>query len=101
MPFGRVVEPPLDGAPPAGVTDAEVDALGGGVVTVGLGTVFSADLATQSSQAMFQSVQPLPGSIARGLPVYSTGSPFFIWPNNHSAFAVLMPVQPWLTLARP
>jgi hypothetical protein len=71
----------------SGLKDADDDgeAFGVGVedgvgvgVGDGVGATFSADLATQSSQEMFQSVQPLPCSIGRGLPVYSTGSPCFI-----------------------
>ena len=64
-----------------GEDEGDGDALGVGVA-VGSGASLSADFATQSSHERVQSVQPLPCSSFRGLPVYSTGSPCFICPNR-------------------
>ena len=36
-----------------------------------------------------------------GVPVISTTSPRLAWSKSHAALSVLMPMHPWLTLARP
>ena len=61
----------------------------------------SAEPAFQSSQGTFQSVQPFWSSMPRGLLMNFTTSPRLEFWYSQLAFAVLMPVQPWLTFARP
>ena len=61
----------------------------------------SAEPAFQSSHETFQSVQPFWSSMPRGLFLNFTTSPRLEWWKSQSAFAVLMPVQPWLTFACP
>ena len=51
------------------------------------------------SNGRFQSPMPLVRVIGLSVPVYSTTSPIMLFSNSQPAFAVLMPVQPWLTLA--
>src|SRR5699024_5213906 len=60
-----------------------------------------ADRLRTPDQDRFQSVNPLPGSIPRLLPVNSAGSPTRMFSNSHWASAFDIPVQPWLTFARP
>src|SRR4051812_17937121 len=54
-----------------------------------------------SANGTFQSPMPLVRVIGLSVPVYSTTSPIMLFSKSQPAFAVLMPVQPWLTLARP
>src|SRR5687767_939919 len=63
--------------------------------------LLSAEPAFQSSQGTFQSVQPFWSSMPRGLFTNFTTSPRLEFWYSQLAFAVLMPVQPWLTFARP
>ncbi len=55
------------------------------------------------AQSMFQSPKPLPkGSIRFPSELTTwTRSPSRTVSKNHSALAVLIPTQPWLTLAEP
>ena len=61
----------------------------------------SAEPLANSSYEVFQSVQPLPFSSPRLVPVTLIRSPTLQLENNHEPFAVLTPMQPWLTFARP
>ena len=61
MPLGSVVDEPGFGARLEAADVGPAAAGDEGVVTDGVGVTFSADFFTQSSQPMFQSVQPFPG----------------------------------------
>src|SRR5438477_5152075 len=56
---------------------------------------------TYSSQDRFQSVQPLPQSSLRDVPLTTTGSPTCVRPNRYLALAVETLVQPCDTLRLP